>query len=342
MLKTNIKRRDFMLVTDITDGNPNGDPDNGGGPRQDESGYGKITTECTKRKGREAVFLMKGGEPGFEMFIERGAVLNMKIREAYVEAGVAVPEAKTKKGAKAGDKEVKQSDSELRVSRKEAEAGTRRICERYFDARWFGGVITGVGSGRITGPLQINIGKSVEPIDVVSMAGTRCATTNEEQSENQKGANQNWVRRGVIPYAVFTQTGHLSPFQADKTGFTEEDWQIYEDSLKIMYENDHSSSRGLQTLQQAVIFEHADPLGNARAADLFKLVKITRVNEDVTPRSFDDYRVFIDRANLPPGVTVRTLYPETPAAPSTATVTETAPKVNGTSKTPPSTVVSEN
>jgi CRISPR-associated protein Csd2 len=315
MLTTNVKRRDFLMTSDITDGNPNADPDADSDPRRDdETGIGKITAECTKRKIRHATSLIMNGVAGYEMYVERGAILNEKIRECYEQAGVVIedPNAKKKAKAKKGEKveEVKVEEKELRVSREQSDKGNRRLCERYFDARWFGAVVTGVGTGRITGPLQLNMARSVLPIEITSVAGTRSATTNADQSKAQKGMNQNWVRRGIIPHAVFVQAGYLNPFQAKNTGFVEKDFETFLDALKLMYENDRSSCRGLMTLRQVVIFEHEDPLGNARAADLFKLVRVIPVNPGGHQSSFDDYQILIDHANVPAGVTIRTLYPE--------------------------------
>jgi len=314
MLQTNVKRREFCFIMDVENGNPNGDPDNEGDPRQDNDQYVLITAECIKRKIRNAVHILQSGTPGFELYVERGAILNQKIRECYEQAGVVIAAPKaSKKGKKGADgAEAKAEDKDSRVSKADADKGNKRMAERYFDARWFGMVATGVGTGRLTGPLQLGMATSVLPVELVSIAGTRSAVGTEGQSEDQKGINQNWVRRNRIQHAVFTMGGHLSPFQALNTGFTEEDWSVFVLGAKQMLENDRSSTRGLMTLQQMVVFTHDDPLGNARASDLFKLIKVVPRDPNTTPRSFEDYIVTIDRSKLPAGVTVEVMYPETP------------------------------
>ncbi|HYX19425.1 MAG TPA: type I-C CRISPR-associated protein Cas7/Csd2 [Thermoanaerobaculia bacterium] len=329
MLTTQVKRRDFVLVYDVTNGNPNGNPDDGGAPRTDLDDYAEVTAECIKRKIRTSVSLVMdrddgSSEEGFEMYVRRGSVLNRAIRDTYEKAGIEIVSPKTaKKGGKSsgksrakaesddadGEDSPKLEEKDMRVSADEARKGNIHLCKRFFDVRWFGAVVVGVGSGRITGPLQVNMGKSVLPVELRQIGNTRCATTNEKQAEEQQGRNQNMSRKTIIPHAVFVQTGHLNPFHAKNTGFAESDWETFLAAAKSMFENDRASGRGLMTLQQLIVFEHEDPLGNARAADLFKLVHI-RPTGDETPSSIDGYAVTIDKDRLPAGITLHLLYPE--------------------------------
>ncbi len=318
MFQPNVTRRDYLLVMDCQDGSLNNDPDTNA-PRMDpDTGIGLVSAECLKRKIRTATQLLMGDTPGYGLFVAKGAVLNRAVREAYEEAGVKIPDA-PKKPAKKGkvavaeveepeeDEEVEEERNQ-RVTGPEAAQGNERLKKKYFDVRWFGQVVLGVGSGRLTGPVQFNVGRSVLPISINEVAHTRVATTNEAQSKKQKGLNQNFSRKAMVSHAVYTQTGHLSPHLALASGFTEKDADVLHKAMKIMFENDRASSRGLVTLRQVYIFEHTNPLGDARAADLFKLVSIKSKVDD--PSSFDDYEMTVNRAKIPAGITIKTLYSE--------------------------------
>jgi CRISPR-associated protein Csd2 len=335
--KVSVKNRTLYFVMDVENGTFNNDPDADNEPRQNHNtGIGLISDSCTKRKIRTAVAHLAAlgllGDQNtnldevapvatsqWNMLVRKGAVLNDQIKDAYVAGGIKVEEptkvkVKAKKTEESSDDDddieitVNKEDRKRRVSVEDAKVGNRKMCEIYFDFRWFGGVVTGVGSGRMTGPIQICIGQSVEPIDIQTMAVTRMATATKEESEKQKGQNQGMGRKHFIPYALYTQKGTVSPFRALETGFSEEDFEVFLKALKCMYEIDRSTSRGTATLRQVYIFEHEDPLGNARAADLYDLVKIERVQESVVPTKFSDYKITVGK--LPPGVTLRLLYPE--------------------------------
>jgi len=329
MLKTNVKRRDLVLLYDVMDGSVNNDPDTNA-PRQDpDTGIGSVSAECIKRKIRDEVAREKAGEPGYELLVARGAVLNRAIREAYEEASVKIPDAPKKpaKAAKAGksgksasapkddevaeDEEVGQ-ERDQRVSAADAARGNRRLVEKFFDARWFGQVVTGVGAGRITGPVQIQEARSIVPVRIDEVARTRVATTNEEQSKAQKGLNQNRSRKARLSHALYKQMLHISPFQALTTGFSEKDFEVLLKALKSMFENDRSTSRGMVSMRQIVVFEHTDPLGSARAVDLLNSVRV--VPQVEAPTCFEQYTVTIDRSTLPAGVIVTTAWPEATAS----------------------------
>jgi CRISPR-associated protein Csd2 len=341
MLTTNVKRREFCFIYDVENGNPNGNPDDGGAPRTDLDDFGEVTAECIKRKLRTAIDLMMGhddgtSEAGYEMYVRRGSVLNRAVRETYEQAGIEIKAPSSPKTPKAGksstksnakgakmksktgstdddeadESERKIEEKDMRVSADEALKGNVQLCKRFFDTRWFGAVVVGVGSGRITGPLQLQMGKSVLPVELRQIGNTRCATTNEKQAEEQRGRNQNQSRKSIIPHAVYIQKGHLNAFQAKNTGFTESDWEMFLKAAEKMLEIDRASGRGFMTLRQLVIFEHEDPLGNARAADLFKLISVKPKNPDERPASWNDYAVSIDRSKLPKGIKLQLIYPE--------------------------------
>ncbi len=325
-----VKYRVILFLMDVERGNPNGDPDSDNEPRQDhETGFGLITDTSTKAKIRRMVELLlqygKIPNEGNAIYVRRGSILNDAIKDAYVEAGVTIEEPKKitikGKGKKKGDDdasataeesedrevEVNTEDHKRRASAADAVKGNQRLCEKYYDFRSFGGVVTGVGSGRITGPLQVAIGMSVEPITSDALAVTVQAARTKEESEKQKGQNQGMGRKHVIPYALYTQKATLNPFRAKESGYTEADFEILLEACKHMYEHERSTSRGIMTLRQIFIFEHTDPFGNARAADLWDLIKIERRDPSVLPRKFSDYKITVGK--MPDGVTLKLGYP---------------------------------
>lgn len=272
-------------MIDIHDGNPNGNPDAGNVPRTDvETGKGLITDVCLKRKIRNYVQLAKEGKPGYDIFIREKAVLNNEIDKAYETAEV--------KAAKGGD---------------QIAAARKVMCQNYYDVRTFGAVMsTGKNAGQVRGPIQFTFARSVDPILFTEHSITRMAVATEKEQEKQSGQNRTMGRKATIPYGLYVAYGFISPSLADGTGFSKEDLDVTIEALKNMFDIDHSAARGLMSAKKLIMFRHSSKLGNAPADKLFDLVKIDHVREGV-PRDFSDYRVIIDRDNLPEGVTVEEL-----------------------------------
>lgn len=277
------KRYDFLLLFDVTDGNPNGDPDAGNLPRIDpETMQGIVTDVCLKRKIRNYVDLVYGGSydeldcnDRFGIFVrDSGVALNTKLK-AGAEAVGAKPDKK---------KENKDARAEM--------------CRRYFDIRTFGGVLsTGdYNCGQVRGPMQLTFARSVDPVIPGDVAITRVAITKEgEQKETEIG------RKAQVPYGLYVSKGYFSPMLAKDTGFDQKDLETFWQAVADMFENDRSAARGDMRLQQVFIFRHEGPLGNAHAGKLFDRVKLKKKVE--APRNFSDYEVSVDE-DLPDGVTL--------------------------------------
>lgn len=278
-------RIDFVYMIDIHDGNPNGNPDAGNVPRIDiETSKGLITDVCLKRKIRNYVQLAKEGKPGYDIFIREKAVLNNEIDKAYETAEV--------KAAKGGN---------------QIAAARKVMCQNYYDVRTFGAVMsTGKNAGQVRGPIQFTFARSVDPILFTEHSITRMAVATEKEQEKQIGQNRTMGRKATIPYGLYVAYGFISPSLADGTGFSKEDLDVTIEALKNMFDVDHSAARGRMSAKKLIMFRHSSKLGNAPADKLFDLVKIDHVREGV-PRDFSDYRVIIDRDNLPEGVTVEEL-----------------------------------
>ena len=288
-------RYDFVLLFDVTNGNPNGDPDAGNSPRIDpETGYGLVTDVCLKRKIRNYVCLAKTNpsngepEPGHDIYVKEKAVLNQQHQRAY-NALKLDPKAKLKYEEK----------------NKQQAAARAWMCQTFFDIRMFGGVMsTDINCGQVRGPAQLAFSRSVDPIVALEQSITRMAVTTEKEAEQQEGGNRTMGRKEIVPYALYVNHGFVSPHLAADTGFSEADLNLLWEALKMMFEHDHSAARGEMASRKLLVFEHESLLGNAPAHVLFDRIKITRKDTTKPARAYSDYEVTLDKENLPAGITV--------------------------------------
>lgn len=301
-MATELKNRyDFMLVFDVKDGNPNGDPDAGNLPRVDaETGEGLVTDVCLKRKVRNYVQLVKGSEPGYDIFVKEKAILNKEIEKAYAELSIdlgkpPVDEADGKKR----NKEGQGQGSEVLQARD-------KMCETYFDIRTFGAVMsTGANAGQVRGPVQMTFARSVDPVVTLEHSITRIAVATEAEAEKQSGDNRTMGRKNTVPYGLYVAYGFISPSLAAQTKFSEEDLGTLWTALVNMFDQDHSAARGLMATQKLIVFKHDSALGNAPSHKLFDLVKIAKKADVAVPRKFADYDMSLpDAGQLPEGVSL--------------------------------------
>lgn len=284
-------RYDFVLVFDVRDGNPNGDPDAGNLPRLDaESGHGLVTDVSLKRKVRNFVGLVKGETPPFDIYVKEKAVLNQAHEKAYIAIG-AEEELK-------GDKKRKGSGDTVDKAR-------QWMCANFFDVRTFGAVMSlGTNCGQVRGPVQLTFARSVDPIIAQEHSITRMAVATEAEAEKQQGDNRTMGRKHTVPYGIYVAHGFVSSFLAKQTGFGEEDLELLWQALEQMFEHDRSAARGEMSTRGLYVFKHDSELGNAHAHSLFDRIKIKRKDNVDVPRSFGDYDVSVDEAGLPAGVSL--------------------------------------
>lgn len=280
------KRYDFLILFDVTDGNPNGDPDAGNLPRIDpETMQGIVTDVCLKRKIRNYVDMIHSA--GYDE-LDQGNRYGIFVRDS----GVAL-NTKLKAAAEAVDAKPDK--------KKENKNARAEMCRRYFDIRTFGGVLsTGdYNCGQVRGPMQLTFSRSVDPVIPGDIAITRIAITKEgEQKETEIG------RKAQVPYGLYVGKGYFSPMLAKDTGLDAEDLKLFWQALADMFENDRSAARGDMRLREVFIFRHEDPLGNAHAGKLFDRVKPKLKDGVEAPRTFEQYEVRVDDAELPQGVTL--------------------------------------
>ncbi|MBP3555727.1 MAG: type I-C CRISPR-associated protein Cas7/Csd2 [Clostridia bacterium] len=273
-------RYEFIMLFDVENGNPNGDPDAGNMPRVDaETGHGMVTDVCLKRKIRNYIDSVYGGQPSYNILIKTDKSLNRKFTEAYEACDL-----KTKEKGK--------NASSVSIARD-------YICKNYYDVRTFGAVMsTGDDPcGIVRGPVQINFAKSLDPVLPQEITITRQAITKEsdiEKKETEMG------KKTFIPYGLYRAEGYVSALLAHKTNFTEEDLEILWNAIVNMFEIDHSAARGKLCMRKLIIFKHATVLGNAPSHVLFDKVLVTKKAEVEVPRRFSDYTVTIEE--MPEGV----------------------------------------
>lgn len=280
-------RYDFVILFDVENGNPNGDPDAGNNPRVDaETGYGFITDVCLKRKIRNYVGLcmenglFDEGEKGYNILVKPDRSLNAKFQEAYEEEGLK----KNPKG--------KNTDDMLKAQ--------EYMCRNYYDVRTFGAVMsTGDYScGIVRGPVQINFARSLSPVYIEDITITRQARTTDERTET---GNTEMGRKSIIPYGLYRAEGYVSAALANKTGLNDADIELLWNAMINMFEHDHSAARGKVCMRKLYIFKHENVLGNCPSHILFDKIMVKEKNTEIPPRKFSDYEVIVDDS-LPQGV----------------------------------------
>ena len=282
-------RYDFVILFDVENGNPNGDPDAGNMPRVDpETGFGLVTDVCLKRKIRNYVEAAKEDAESYRIYIKDGVPLNRSDKEALDYLGVD-------KDLKAAKKDDPALDGKLRDF----------MCRNFYDIRTFGAVMTtfvkgALNCGQVRGPVQLGFARSIDPILPQEITITRVAVTTEADAEN-KGTEMG--RKYIVPYGLYRAEGFVSANLARKvTGFSQEDLELLWQAILNMFENDHSAARGKMAVRELIVFRHESELGNAPAYKLFDTVRVTRKEGVVAPRQYSDYTISVDES-LPAGVT---------------------------------------
>ena len=285
-------RYEFMILFDVENGNPNGDPDAGNLPRIDpESGYGLVTDVCLKRKIRNYVELVKESEPGYRIYVKEGVPLNRSDNEAYQSIGV------TDKSVKEAKK--KDPDIDLKIR--------NYMCDNFFDIRTFGAVMTtfvkaALNCGQVRGPVQLGFAKSIDPVISQEVTITRVAITTEKDAEEKK---TEIGRKSIIPYALYRTEGYVSANLARKvTGFSEEDLELLWQAIINMFENDHSAARGNMAVRELIVFKNDSELGNCPAYKLFDAVDVHRKEGVICARKYSDYEVTLHTEKIPDSVEV--------------------------------------
>ena len=282
-------RYEFVLLYDVENGNPNGDPDAGNMPRIDpETGYGIVTDVCLKRKIRNYAEMVKGDAAGWKIYVKENVPLNAQHELAYKATNTPIP----------------QNDDQRKAMRKDVQKIFELrnwMCTNFYDIRTFGAVMnTDVPAGIVRGPVQINFSRSVDPIAQMEASITRLTVTRQDEDKQTEMG-----RKHYVPYGLYRAEGYISAKLANDptkgTGFSEKDLQLFWEALVNMFEHDHSAARGKMAARRLFIFKHKDELGNAPSHKLFDMVTVEKNDGVVAPRKFSDYSVRVD-GSTPEGV----------------------------------------
>jgi CRISPR-associated protein Csd2 len=279
-------RHDMVLLLDATDCNPNGDPDAGNRPRMDvQSGHGLITNVCIKRKIRDTFALAADNDPRYGIFVEAGHALNTRLAESYSANGLKL---------------------NSKISPQEAEIARAWLCDRYVDVRLFGAVLsTGETKslGQIHGPLQLGMGRSIDPIFPAKHAITRVNQT--RQADMDEGETTEMGSMWTVPYGLYRMELSYSASRGVQTGVTQRDFELLYQVLEMMFDHDRSAIRGDMATRGVHVFSHDNRFGNAPAHKLQDRVRVELANQnaDHGPRGYSDYQVDVDTTDLPAGIT---------------------------------------
>ena len=286
-------RFDFVILFDVKNGNPNGDPDTGNMPRMDaETGIGLVTDACLKRKIRNYVELVKGDEKGYKIYIRQGVPLETSDKSALEYLGVD------------NMKEAKRNDPKIEVKIRDF------MCQNFYDIRTFGAVMTtftkgAMNCGQVRGPVQLGMARSIDPIVPQEITITRNAITTIKDAAEK---NTEMGRKYIVPYGLYQVEGYITAAIAERvTQFSTDDLDLLWKAIINMFENDHASGRGNMAVRELIVFKHENKLGNAPAYKLFDRIHVVKKEGVTVARNYSDYDVSVDTKDLPDGVTVERL-----------------------------------
>ena len=293
-------RYEFVVLFDVENGNPNGDPDSGNMPRIDpESGLGLVTDVCLKRKIRNYVETVKEDTKGYKIYIKEDVPLNRSDREACESLGITETEEKKVTEAL---KKLKKSDKDVDIKLRDY------MCDNFYDIRTFGAVMTtfvkaSLNCGQVRGPVQLGFARSVDPIISQEVTITRVAITTEKDAENK---STEMGRKNIVPYGLYRVEGYISANLARKvTGFSEEDLDLLWEAIINMFENDHSAARGKMAVRELIVFKHSKELGDCPAYKLFDAIEVKKKEEVEYPRKYQDYTIQIQEEMIPDSVEMK-------------------------------------
>ena len=284
-------RYDFVILFDVENGNPNGDPDAGNMPRIDqETGHGLVTDVCLKRKIRNYVETAYGEQAGYRIYVKENVPLERTNNESLTYLGVKADKIK----------DAKKADADLDIKIRDF------MCQNFFDIRTFGAVMTtftkaSLNCGQVRGPVQISFAKSIDPITIQEVSISRVTVSSEKEAAEDKLTMLG--NKYIVPYALYRAEGFISANLAKKTtGFSDDDLQILWEALLNMFEVDHSAARGKMSVRKLIVFKHENEFGKAPSYQLFERVAVRRINPDKPARRYSDYSVDVDKNDLPTGV----------------------------------------
>ena len=280
------KRYVFVILFDVVNGNPNGDPDADNRPRTiPETGHGIITDVCIKRLIRNAIAIRHGDESGYRIYVSEGTPLQSNQYEAIQAVGY-------------DPKDIK----EMKKDTESVNAALQYMLDNFYDVRTFGAVMPTLqkcNNGQIMGPVQFSFAESIDPVVPQRVQMTRCTIEKEEKADDK---SSDFAHKYIIPYGLYSATGFISPNQAEKTGFTESDLESLWDAITWMFEYNKTATKGIMTLRKLIVFEDSCKNGSAPAHTLLESIQISKRDGVETPGHFNDYVVTVNSDHLPESI----------------------------------------
>jgi Cas7 group CRISPR-associated protein Csh2 len=271
-MSNEIKRATGLLVIEVINSNPNGDPDRESDPRQRPDGRGEISPVSFKRKLRDLVEDKEG--PVWKQ-LEKDLELQKAKASDEKTLSFSILESR--------GRDRKQIEGELKN-------GT--FTNKYWDGRIFGNTFLeeAMDKGTIkTGAVQFGLGLSVVPIEIERH-------TNTNKAGVQEGKNQGMAPMGYrfIPHGVYWMPFFVNPSMAHKSGCTAVDIDLLKKLIPYAYAHTRSHARPLVDLRHAWYCEHNNPLGSCSDFALVDALK-PKVKADrdsnKPSKSWDDYEV---------------------------------------------------
>lgn len=263
---------DFIVLVTVNKANPNGDPLNGNRPRTTYSGNGEISDVCIKRKIRN-----RFQDMGERVFVQSNDRCDDGCKSLNERATTYI-------------KDYKSSDDYA-----------KKACSEWIDVRSFGQVFAfkskdknkdGV-SVSVRGPVSIQQAVSASIIDINSIQITKSVNGDDG---DKKGSDTMGMKH-MVDFGLYEIKGSINVQLAEKTGFSDEDADKLKECFRTLFVNDCSSARpdGSMEVVKVYWWKHNNKIGQYSAARVHKSLEIKLKEGIITPKSFDDYDIKLEK-----------------------------------------------
>lgn len=271
-MSNEIKRATGLLIIEAVNSNPNGDPDRESDPRQRPNGQGEISPVSFKRKLRDLVGAHEAPffqtlPPQYSGNPERYFILETRGRE------------------------IKEIQNEMGDIKKfnHADFMNSKFVMKYWDARVFGNTFLEKGADKEfikTGVVQIGMGLSISPINIVRHTNTKKAAVDD----TKQGGMAPLAYR-VVEHGVYCMPFFVNPNYANKSGCTADDIELLKLVIPYAYDLNRSAIRPDVRLRHAWYIEHKNILGSCPEYLLIEALTPKRIGNASEPsNSWADYQ----------------------------------------------------
>ena len=273
-MNNEIKRATGLLILEVVNSNPNGDPDRESDPRQRPNGCGEISPVSFKRKLRD--LLDDHDAPFFQALPE-------KFQENADRYFILEHRGRDRTSIK---KEMGKDPEKFLES---------EFTNKYWDARVFGNTFLEDGGDKgfiKTGAVQFGMGVSVAPVEIL-----RQTNTNKAGVQEGKSAGMAPLAYRIVEYGVYSMPFFVNPNYAHKSGCTAEDIELLKLLIPYAYEMNRSAIRPDVRLRHAWYIEHKNILGSCPEDLLFEALTPEKQGNPSEPST--SWRDYVDKPGLP-------------------------------------------